>query len=195
MNPFEKLRFVLGVKGALCLLSLSLVAFALMTYTATVTITPYQPFSQGATSASWTAYANQNQTVYLPGGTSAPMLNGGNSSTFAFTVKTDAVEVCAVKVELTSPMNDGNFSNFAITVEQWNGTLGAWTSVTLYNNTTGSTTKPYIDGLVSGDAGYVHQDLSTTTYYLIEVAFTYVGSGSSPISATFRYTPLSETSF
>jgi hypothetical protein len=193
MNPFEKLRFVLGVKGAFCLLSLFMIAFALTTYSATVTITPYQPFSQGATSASWTAYFNQNQTGYLPGGASEPTLSTGDSSTYAFKVNTDAVEVCAIKIELTSAIASSNFSNFNITVEQSNG--GAWSSGTLYNALTGSTSIPYINGLVSGDAGYVHQGLSTTMYYLIKVTFTYVGTGTSPIYATFQYTPLPETSF
>jgi hypothetical protein len=75
---------VLGVKGILCLACLSVVAFALVTYTATVTVTPTLQLTTGATSASWNFYVNEvNQIRYLPGGFSESTLNAINSGTYA----------------------------------------------------------------------------------------------------------------
>ena len=82
---------ILGVKVILCIVSLVMVAMALVTYSATVTITTTQQFSIGATSASWTVYVNDVDKVrYLPGGSAEPTLNTGDPSTYAFKVVTDA---------------------------------------------------------------------------------------------------------
>jgi len=81
---------IVGVKVILCIVSLVMVAMALVTYSATVTITTTQQFSIGATSASWTVYVNDVDKVrYLPGGSAEPTLNTGDPSTYAFKV-TDA---------------------------------------------------------------------------------------------------------
>src|SRR3990170_2089132 len=156
MKIRKKLLAIVGVKGLLCLASLTMVALALVTYAATVTVNPTQQFTIGATSASWTVYVNDvNQVRYLPGGSAEPTLDTGDSSTYAFKAVTDGNKVCAIKIELTSAVDGSKFSNFNIAVRSSTG--GAWSDETLYAGATGATTKSYINGLTGGDAGYIHQ--------------------------------------
>ena len=195
MKTHKKLVAILGLKGFLCLASMTMIALALVTYTATVTITPTQQFTIGATSDSWTVYVNDIDGVrYLPGASSEPTFDSGDSDTYAFNVVTDADKVCAVKIELTSAVDDTKFSNFEITAKYWTG--AAWDDETLYDAATGSTTISYIDGLTSGDAGYIHQAVSTTTYYLIVVTYSYdLVDTTTSITVDFQYTPLPQDSF
>jgi hypothetical protein len=200
MNLIKKLEAILGLKGFLCFVSLTMIALALVTYTASVTITPTQQFTVGATSASWTVYMNDvNETRYLPGsgsppGSSEPTFNASDTETYAFKAVTDADKVCAVKIELMSAVNSSKFSEFQITVEYWNGS--AWDAETLYDAATGSGTKSYIDGLTSGDFGYIHQGTLETTYYLLKVVYSYdLTDEATQITATFQYTPLPQDSF
>ncbi len=107
---------------------------------------------------------------------------------------TDADKVCAVKIELTSAVNNTKFSKFEITTKYWNGS--AWDAETLYNASTGSTTKSYIDGLTPGDGGYVHQDKSETVYYLIKATYSYDKvDETTQITVTFQYTPVPQDAF
>ncbi len=200
MNLFKKLGAILGLKGLLCFVSLTMIAIALVTYTASVTITPTQQFTVGATSASWTVYMNDvNETRYLPGsgspaGSSEPTFNASDTETYAFKAVTDADKVCAVRIELTSAVNSSKFSKFQITVKNWNGS--AWDAETLYDSATGSSTKSYIDGLTSGDFGYIHQGTLETTYYLLKVVYSYdLTDETTQITATFEYTPLPQDAF
>jgi hypothetical protein len=199
VKTIRKIRVILGVKGLLCLASLTAIALALVAYTATVTVTPTQQLTVGATSASWTVYVNDEDEIrYLPGsgipaGSSEPTFNENNSSTYAFRVVTDASKVCAVKIRLTSAVDNNKFSKFQITAKQWNGS--AWVDETLYNATTGSYTKSYIDGLTYGDAGYVYQNVGETGYYLIKVTYSYLSDETSQVTVTFQYTPIPQDSF
>ena len=195
MSLKRKLEAILGVKGFLCLASLAMVALALVTYTATVTITPTQQFTQGAATDSWSVYVNDVDAVrYLPGGSTEPTFNASDTDTYAFKVVTYADKVCAVKIELTAAVNSSKFSNFNITAKYWTG--AAWADETLYDAATGSTTKSYIDGLIGGDAGYVHQAVSTTRYYLIKVTYSYdLVDETTQVLVDFQYTPLPQDSF
>lgn len=201
----KKLRLLLGVKGFLCLASLVAIASALVAYTATLTVSPTQQFTIGATTASWTVYINDVDEVrYLPGtGTPVGSQQPGapsdaNPDTFAFKVVTDAGRVCAVKIELTSAVDNTKFSKFQITVKRWNATASAWEDETLYTAATGSTTKSYIDGLTASptDSGYVHHAASFTRYYLLKVTYSYdLVDTVTSITVTFQYTPLPQESF
>jgi hypothetical protein len=199
VKTIRKIRVILGVKGLLCLASLTAIALALVAYTATVTVTPTQQLTVGATSASWTVYVNDEDEIrYLPGsgtpaGSEEPTFNASDSSTYAFRVVTDASKVCAVKIRLTSDVDNNKFSKFQITAKQWNGS--AWVDETLYNATTGSNIKSYIDGLTYGDAGYVYQNTSETGYYLIKVTYSYLSDETSQVTVTFQYTPIPQDSF
>jgi len=200
MNLVKKLGAILGLKGFLSLASLAMIALALVTYTATVTVTPMQQFTVGATSASWIVYINDvNETRCLPGsgspaGSEEPTFNASDTGTYAFKVVTDADKVCAVKIELTSAVNSSKFSKFEITAKYWNGS--AWDTETLYDAATGSNPKSFIDGLTSGDAGYIHQGTSETTYYLLKVVYSYaLIDEATQITVTFQYTPLPQDSF
>jgi hypothetical protein len=107
---------------------------------------------------------------------------------------TDANQVCAIRIELTSAVNASKFSNFNITTEYWSG--AAWVSGTLYTAATGSTVKSYVNGLTAGDFGYIHQDLSITRYYLIKVTYSYDKvAETAQVATTFQYTPLPQNSF
>ncbi|MGD0645593.1 MAG: hypothetical protein ABSA75_11875 [Candidatus Bathyarchaeia archaeon] len=190
-GKLRKLFVSLGIKGILCiiclLICLSSVSFALITYTNTVTITPTDQLTVGTATTTWTIYPNQQGTQYMPGGSSESTLNTGDTTTYAFKVVTDAHEVCAVKVELTSAMNPDQFSSFDITVLSSTG--GTWSAEPLYAASTGTTTKASINGLIQGDAAYIHQDVSLTQYYEIQVTYSYIGVNT-PITATFQFTPL-----
>lgn len=195
MKRVKKLGAILGVKGFLCLASLVMIALSLVTYTGIVTITPTIQFTVGATSDSWTVYVNDiNEARYLPGGSTEPPFDPGDPNTYAFQAVTDANKVCAIKIELTSAANSSKFSNFNITAKYWNGS--AWDGEALFDAATGSTTKAYIDGLTPGDSGYLHQNISITKYYLIEVAYSYdLVDETDQVSVTFQYTPLPQDSF
>lgn len=186
----KQIATMLGVKGLLCLTSLAAVALALIAYTAVVTINPTLQFTIGATSSSWKVYINDVDKVrYLPGGSTEPTLNAGDPNTYAFKVVTDSSQACAVKIELTSAVDGSKFSKFQITVKYWDGT--GWVDETLYETPTGSTTKPYIDGLTLGDSGYVRQAPSTTKYYLVKVVYSYdLTDETSQVTVSFKYTPL-----
>ncbi len=72
----------------------------------------------------------------------------------------------------------------------------AWDDETLYDAATGSSTKSYIDGLAPGDFGYIHQGTLETTYYLLEVVYSYdLTDETTQIAVTFQYTPLPQNSF
>jgi hypothetical protein len=191
----RQLGAILGIKGALCIISMTMIVLALIVYTVSLVITPTLQFTTGAASSSWTVYVNDvNKARYLPGGMAEPTFNASNPNSYAFKVVTDANQVCAVKIELTSAVNASKFSNFNITIEYWNSVT--WVSGTLYSAATGSTTKSYINGLTAGDFGYVHQDLSTTRYYLIKVTYSYDKVGeTTQVASTFQFTPLPQNSF
>lgn len=196
----RNVRAVLGIKGLLCFASLTAIVLALVTYTAPVTITPTAQFTIGATTASWTVYVNDiNKTRNLPGsgspaGSQTPMFSDSDPNTYAFKVITDAAQVCAVKIELTTAANSSKFSKFEITAKYWNGST--WADEALYDAPTGSTTKSYVNGLTLGDAGYIHQGITTTRYYLITVTYSYdIVDETSLITAIFQYTPLPRDAF
>lgn len=186
-------RFVsLGLKGIICLICLGVclasVSFALVTYTGSVAITPTMQLSVGTATVSWTIYQNeQNVEQYMPGGSSTSTLSTGDSTTYAFKVVTDANKECAVEVELTSAMDETKFSNFDITVLS-STAQGDWSAEPLYTTPTGTTTATSINGLTQGAAAYIHQDISTTKYYEVQVTYSY-DAENSPMTATFIFTP------
>jgi hypothetical protein len=191
----RQLGAILGIKGTLCIICMTVIVLALIVYTASTVITPTLQFTAGAASSSWTVYINDvNKARYLPGGMAQPTFNASNPNTYAFKVVTDANQVCAIRIELTSAVNASKFSNFNITTEYWTG--AAWVAGPLYTATTGSTVKPYINGLTAGDFGYIHQDLSITRYYLIKVTYSYDKvAETAQVATTFQYTPLPQDSF
>jgi len=200
----KKLKAVLGIKGVLCLTLLITIGLALVTYTSTLSITPTQQFTLGATTASWTIYINDvDQVRYMPGsgtpaGSQVPVgaPSDGDTNTFAFKVVTDAGKVSAVKIELTSTVNSSEFSKFQITTKWWNSSAAAWQDATLYVASTGSTTKSYIDGLNATDVGYIHHAALTSTFYLIMVTYSYDLVDTTTVeTVTFQYTPLPQDSF
>ncbi len=190
-----KLFVSLGVKGIVCIVCLAAIGYALVTYSNSVTISPTIQLSIGETTASWTIYVNEvDQVRYMPGGFTQPTLNTADSTTYSFKVTTDAHKVCAIKVELVTAMDPAKFSKFQITVLSSTG--DTWGAETLYSAATGATTKNYVDGLVQGDAAYIHQDLSTVSYYLVQVTYSYdLVSQSTQIPITFQFTPLPQDGF
>lgn len=197
MNKGVKaLGAILGLKGILSLTSMTVIVLALVSYSAVVTINPTKQFTLGSVSASWTVYVNEvDKNRYLPGiGSPAGSLKPAANSTNAFTVTTDADQVCAVQIQLTSQVDPARFSKFQITVQKWSA--GSWVSETMYAAATGSTTKSFMDGLTAGDSGYVHQAASTTATYLVVVLYSYdLVDATSQITATYQYTPLPQASF
>lgn len=195
MKLKRKLGAILGVKGFLCLASLITIGLALMVYTASITITSTQQFTEGALSDSWTVYINDVDEVrYLPGGSTEATFNASDANTYAFKVMTGAQKNCSVKIELMSAVNSSKFSKFEITANYWNGS--AWDDETLYDAATGSTARSYIDGLTSGDAGYIHQSGSVTRYYLIKVTYSYdIVDETTQVTVIFQYTPFPQDSF
>lgn len=193
-----KILIGIGAKGVLCIICLAAVGFSLVTYTSTATISPVVQLTTGQTTASWNIYVNEvGQVRYMPGGFTEPTLNTGDTSTYAFEVVTDAYRVCAVQIELTQQVDDTMFSEFEITVLSSTG--GAWSSQPLYAASTGSTTISYIDGLQGASdstIGYIHQAVSTTEYYIIQVTYSYdLVDQNTQIPVTFQFTPLPQVGF
>jgi hypothetical protein len=193
----KKIGAMLGLKGILCLAALTVVTLALVSYTATVTITPVNPFAQGAATDAWTIYVNDlDQVRYLPGegtpaGSTVPSTSpNGGSNTYAFRVDTDAGRSMAVNITLASSVDNTKFSKFEITVLFWNATDSSWDDATLYDAPTGGSTKSYIDGLTN-DFGYIQQAVSTSRYYLMKVTYSYdLVETTTAIAVNFSYTPL-----
>ena len=191
-----KLAVSLGIKGIICVICLSSVAFALVTYTSTVTTNPTVQLTQGATTDTWSIYVNEvNQVRYLPGGFSPSTLDTQDPATYAVKVVTDANKVCAVKVELPTAMDPAKFSRFDITICSSSDGV-SWGSETLYAASTGATTKAAVDGLTPGDVGYIHQVISTTKYYEVKVTYSYdLVDNDAQIPMTFKFTPLPQNGF
>lgn len=191
---------VLGLKGIIAIASLMIIVAALVSYTATVTITVVSQLTQGKASQAWDISPNDvNEVRYLPAATtvgdSLPTFSAGDSDTWAFKVVTDANKVCAVKIELTAAVNNTKYSKFEITVMWYNTTALAWQDATLYTAASGGTTKSYINGRTDPvDSGYIRQGLSDTRYYLIKVTYSYDVDENAD-SVTFQYTPYALDSF
>ena len=187
MNKIRKIRALLGIKGLLAIASLTTIAMALVVYTASVTIAPTAQFTLGVSSDSWTVYINEvNQVRYLPGGNTPPATGATN----AFSLDTTN-RGCAVKIELTSAMDSGLFSNFDITVMYYDPGIPGWTSAQLYDSATGGSTITSIDGLTT-NAGFIRKASGTgATSYLIRVTYSYdIVDDTTGVTATFQYTPL-----
>lgn len=186
-----KRRFLLVAVALIAILVGVAIAVDLFSYTTTLTIQPVKQLSQGASTASWTIYVNdQDQTQYVPGATSQPTFDAADSSTYAFNVTTDANKACAVEINLAEAMSSSDFSDFQITVLHWTGS--AWSPSTLYTTATGSTPLTYIDGLTT-TPGYIHQAVSTSTYYLVAITYTYIQENpGAPYTVHLQYTPLPE---
>ena len=130
----------------------------------------------------------------MPDQFTPPTLDTDNTGTYSFKVVTDANKVCAVKVEFVTAMDLLKFSKFDITVSSSTG--GAWGTETLYAASTGGTTKDAVDGLIQGDAAYVHQTNSDIKYYEIKVTYSYnLVDDNNPIPVVLKLTPLPQSSF
>jgi hypothetical protein len=199
-----KKRYLIGIV-ALVLISTLLLTAALVAYTTTITSTPTQQLQHiPDTTLGWTFYVNEmNQVKYLPGtnatGIAQPTFSVTNTSSYAFEVVTDNQKVCALEINLATPMLSSLFSQYDIAV-YCNATATTWNStpVTLYDGTTTASAEiPTFSGLDSGTAtAYIHQDLSNTDYYRIVVTYSYniVDTTTAP-PTVFVYTPLPQTSF
>ncbi len=194
----RKLKAALGTKGLLCIASLITIALALVYYSATVTITPKKIFTVGATSHSWTVYVNdENEIRYLPSNASTPAGSFPPNSpsisdpnTYAFYVSTEADKACAVNITMSTPADSSKFSKFEVTVKQWVPATSSWANTLLYNAPTGGSIKSFIDG-TTNDYGYVQHPVSTNTYYLICVTYSYdLVDTTDLVTVTFQYTPL-----
>jgi hypothetical protein len=196
MTKFKKLRLVLSFKVILCLLAIVSIATAMVSYTSEISATSNQQFSVGSTAFKWDVYVNEvNQVKYLPGEAVSPLLNTADSLTYAFKVVTDSNKVCAVKIQLTSPVDKTKFSNFNITVLSWDDVKSEWVSEKIYAAETGNTVKTSIDG-TSNDVGYIHQTFSTKEYYLLKVTYSYdIIDTISQVDTYVQYTPLPLSGF
>jgi hypothetical protein len=197
-SKLVKLFVSLGINGIICIICLASVAVALVNYQGTVTTSPTRQLTVGTISDAWTIYVNEvNQVRYVPGVPdqfTLPTLDTGDTGTYSFKVVTDANKVCAVKVELVTAMDPLKFSRFDITVSSSTG--GAWGTETLYAGSTGGTTKAAVDGLIQGDAAYVHQANSDTKYYEIKVTYSYDKiDNNTQIPVVLELTPLPQNDF
>ncbi len=168
------------------------VAAELSSFTTTVTIHGVKQLSQGASTSSWNVYVNDvNQVQYVPGNTTEPTLNPDDTNTYAFNVTTDAYRACSVEINLAEPVSS-DFSSFQITVLNWTGS--AWSPATLYTTATGSTPLTYIDGTIADTSGYIQQPVSTSTYYLVAITYTYdqTSPPGTPYTVDLQFTPLPE---
>jgi hypothetical protein len=190
IKKFKK-RYLLAAIVLIAILTGLAVAEMLTTYTTTISITGFIQLSQGATTSSWTVYPNEIATQYVPGGASEPTFNPDATSTYAFNVTTDSHEACSVEINLAAPVSS-DFSSFQITVLRWTGS--EWSSATLYAAATGGSTITYIDGTQTNAVGYVREVISSSTYFLVEIAFNYTPTGTpGTYTVNLQFTPYPET--
>jgi hypothetical protein len=199
MGKMRKIRLLIGVKGILSIACLTTVALALVVYTASVTMTPKFQFSQGATADTWDLYLNEvDQVRYMPGGVvapSSPLETDPNS--YAFEVVTDGNKVCAVAINIAEAVSS-KFVKFDVRVKYWDSVASAWLYAELFESATGSASKAWINGLDVLDVGYIHQELSLTRFYLVEVTYTYDINDESDFlqeTAMFEFTPYAASGF
>lgn len=208
MNIKRKLPWLLTGKGLMATLSVLAVAIALVSYTATVTININSSFTVGATTATWDVYLNDvAQLRYLPGSTATPRGSaelGSGTTNNAFSVVDDGAQGTAVNITLTTLMSATQFSQFQITVKQWNATSSSWQAgtplSTLYTTQTGTTTMTFIQGLSGGAGqtfGFLHilKTQTTTVYFEIVVTYTVNATSAGTATAVFSYTPTRTSAF
>ena len=169
-------------------------ATAAFFYTQNITMNAVRQLTVGTSSASWTIYVGEvDQTKYVPGIYTEPTLDANDPNTYAFSVVTDANEMCAVKINLTSYLPSANFTDVMITVLTNSSATGNWVPAQLYTDASGTTPKSFIDATdaTPGDAGYIVQGVSTVAYYLIEVQYTYDKVDyAGPYNTALQYTPI-----
>ena len=186
MSKIRKISALLGIKGLLAVASLTSIAVALVFYSCAVTITPQTQFTMGPTTFAWNVMVNDvNAVRYLPGGTAVP----ATAANYAFSFD-DMGRDSAVQIQLTSAMSGGLFSNFDITVMYYDSGTG-WTTAQLYDSETGGTAITSLSGL-STTPGFIRQASGTSaTSYLIQVTYSYdIVDDTTPVTATFQFTPL-----
>lgn len=183
------------ILAAICLIAIigAVAAVDLFTYTQTLTLQSREQLSMSITTASWTVYVNDaNVVVYIPGNSSEPTLNTNDPSTYSFNVTTDAYKGCAVEIQVETPAPVA-FTQFEVTV--LTNSSSTWVPVSLYTTATGATTvsSGYLDGTISGASAYVHQSVSTTAYYIVQVTYTYTADTVTSYSIQLLYTPTAES--
>ena len=60
-------------------------------------------------------------------------MNAEDASTYAFKLSTDTNKVCAIKVELTTQIDNALYSNFDVTIYKWSGSNGEYKCFTYTN--------------------------------------------------------------
>lgn len=167
-------------------------AVEVVTYTQTLTLTSYKQLTVTTTSASWTVYINDaNKVQYIPGGDSEPTLDTTDPTTYSFSVATDSSKACAVEIDLETTVST-DFSLFQVTVLSQATSGTDWSPVTLYTTATGTTTASYLDGTTNTPV-YLQQAVSTTTYYLVEVTYSYAGDTATSYTIDLQFTPYAVT--
>ncbi len=196
MQLKRKLPWILTGKALIATGSIAMVALALVTYTATVTLNFSAFFVQGmGNTASWTL-STSSGTRYLPGnqanaGTNTPGAPAQtNTTSFAFYTITGKGYV---KINLAANVPTADFNSYRIFVLTFNTTT--WNNATLYASSTYSTTGHIVGGIdgtgvnASALTAYLLIGQAAQVFYAIQVNYILAPTPGASTTTTFNYTP------
>lgn len=188
MQLKRKLPWILTGKSLLAVGSIAMVALALVTYTATITITFSPFFTLGQATGAWTTNTSSG-TRYLPGNTVIPGTPGPvtATTTFAFSTITGGGYV---QIGTSTAAKTTDFSSFKIFVLVFNSTV--WNNATMYTSSTfGTVLSGGVDGTSTANSGFIHiVSAQPQTYFAIQVNYILVGTPADPsANVVFAYTP------
>lgn len=188
MQLKRKLPWILTGKAALAVGSIAMVALALVTYTATITITFSPFFTLGQATGAWSTNTASG-TRYLPGNTVIPGTPGPvtATTTFAFSTITGGGYV---QVGTSTAAKPTDFQSFKIFVLVFNSTV--WNNATIYTSSAfTSVLSGGVDGTNTATSGFIHVVAGQPqTYFAIEVIYILQGTpADTTANVVFAYTP------
>ncbi len=188
MHLKRKLPWILTGKSLLAVGSIAMVALALVTYSATITITFSPFFTLGLNTSAWTTNTASGSR-YLPGNTAVPGTPGPitATTTFAFSTITGGGYV---QIGTSTAAKTTDFSSFKIFVLVFNSTT--WNNATIYTTSAFSTVlSGGVDGTNTATSGFIHiVSAQPQTYFAIQVNYVLVGTpADTSANVVFAYTP------
>lgn len=183
----KKLAWLLTGKSLLAIASMMTVALALVTYSATLTLTINPFFKVGLNSINWSVTTSTGAR-YLPNGASIPGTpSDPPTSSFAFRTQTGSGWV---QVGTSTQAKPADFLSFRIFVLTWNSS--SWNNATLYvDNTFLVPLVGGIDGTSASSVGYLHVSTGAPlVFYAIQVNYILAPTpADTSTTVVFSYTP------
>ncbi len=176
-----------------------MVALALVTYTATVTIQFNAFFVQGATSMTWGALTTSSGTRYFPNGANttgiltpnSTIVPSGTTVANNFTFATQSTGKGYIQIAMGTAAPAADFQSFRVRVLTYNGTTTKWVNATMFTTSSFTTQLTNgLDGMQTATSAFIHVSGGSTLFYLIRVDYVLVGTpAGTNINVVFNETP------